>query len=64
MTHNIHITKLVKPKVVNCVSCGHEVAFTKLFVGLRGGDVKFVQDPLFDETLVSSGLLADQELRR
>ena len=64
MTHNIHITKLVKPKVVNCVGRGHEVTFTELLVGLRGSDVKFVQDPLLDETLVASGLLADQEIRR
>jgi len=64
MTHNVYITKLVKPKVVNCVGCSHEVAFTELLVGLHGSDVKFVQDPLLNETLVASGLLADQEIRR
>lgn len=64
MTHNVYVTKFVKPKVVNCVGCGHEVAFTKLLVGLHDSDVKLVQDPLLDETLVASGLSVDQEIRR
>jgi hypothetical protein len=64
MTHNVYITKLVKPKVVSRVGRRHEVAFTKLLVGLRGRNVKLVQDPLLNETLVASGLLPDQEIRR
>jgi hypothetical protein len=61
--HNIYVTKLVEPKVVHRVGCSHKVAFAELLVGLRGSDVKFVQDPLLDETLVSCGLLPDQEVR-
>jgi hypothetical protein len=55
-THNVYITKLVQPKVINCVGRGHKVTFAELLVGLRGGDVELVKDPFLDETLVASGL--------
>jgi hypothetical protein len=64
MAHNIYVTKLVEPKVVHCVGCGHKVAFAELLVGLCSSDVKFVQNPLLDETLVPSGLLPDRKVRR
>jgi hypothetical protein len=54
--HNVYITKLVEPKVINRVGRGHKVTFTELPVGLRGGDVELVKNPFFDETLVASGL--------
>lgn len=44
-THNVYITKLIEPEVVNRVGHGHKVTFAELLVGLRGGDVELVQDP-------------------
>lgn len=55
-THNVYITKLVEPKVINCVGRRHKVTFAELLVGLRGGDIELVKDPFLDETLVASGL--------
>lgn len=63
MAHNIYVTKLVEPKVVHRVGCRHKVAFAELLVGLCGSNVEFVQDPPLDETLISCGLLPDQEVR-
>lgn len=60
-THNIYITKLVKPEVINRVSRSHEVTFVKLLVRLCGGDVELVKDPFLDETLVASGLFFIRE---
>jgi hypothetical protein len=55
-THNVYITKLVEPKVINGVGRGHKVTFAELLIGFRGGDVELVKDPFLDETLVASGL--------
>ena len=55
-THNIYVTKLVEPKVINRVGRSHKVTFSELLIGLRGGNVELVQDPFLDETLVASGL--------
>lgn len=41
-THNVYVTKFVEPKVINRVGRSHKVTFSKLLVGLRGGDVELV----------------------
>ena len=63
-THNVYITKLVEPKVINSVGRGHKVTFAELLVGLRGGDVELVKDPFLDETLVASGLFVTKGSER
>jgi hypothetical protein len=55
-THNVYITKLVEPEVINGVGRGHKVTFAELLVSFCGGDVELVKDPFLDETLVPSGL--------
>lgn len=41
-THNIYVTKLVEPKVINRVGRSHKVTFSELLIGLRGGNVELV----------------------
>lgn len=56
MTHDINITKFIQPKVVYRASGCHEVALGKLGIDFDGGDIEFVEDPLFDKTFVTSWL--------
>jgi hypothetical protein len=60
-THDVYITKLVEPEVINGVGRGHKITLAELLVSFRGGDVEFVKDPSLDETLVASGLFVTRE---
>lgn len=55
-THNVYITELVEPEVINGVRRGHEVTFAELLVSFRGGNVELVKDPFLNKNLVSSRL--------
>jgi hypothetical protein len=63
MTHNIHVTQFVEPKILHCVGCCRQIAFAELLVSLCGSDIEFVQDPLLDETLVACRLSPEQYVR-
>ena len=54
--YDVDVTQLVQPEVVRSASRVHEVTLRKLLVDLLCGEVKLVQDPLLDQTLVSSRL--------
>ena len=41
-THDVHITKLIQPKIVDSIGCSHEVACFELSVNLSGCRVQLV----------------------
>ena len=47
-THNVDVTELVQPEIVEHVRSGHEVADLELLVDLSGGCVELVEDPALD----------------
>jgi hypothetical protein len=63
MTHNIHVTQFVEPKILHRLGCCRQIAFAELLVSLCGSDIEFVQDPLLDETLVACRLSPEQYVR-
>lgn len=54
--HDVYVTQLVKPEIVNSVCRHQEVPFRQLFVDFVGRHVQPVEDPLFYDALLSGGL--------
>jgi hypothetical protein len=62
-THDVYITQLVKPKIVNSICRHKEVPFRQLFVDLVSRHVQPIEDPLLHKALVSGGLVLGLEWR-
>ena len=56
MSYNVDIAKLIQPEIVNSIRRVHEVARSELTIRLRSGGVELVENPSFDEALVTGGL--------
>lgn len=62
-THDVDIAKLVQPEVIRYARRVHEVALLELLVDLLGRDVKLVEDPSLDETLLARWLPETSQFR-
>ena len=61
--YNVYIAQLIQPKIVSRSCSSHKVPVRQVGIELRSGDIKFMEDPLLDETLFSSGLVDATSVR-
>jgi hypothetical protein len=54
--YDVDITQFVQPEVVYRRCGEHKITISESGINLLSSDVQFVQNPLLDETLISSGL--------
>ena len=56
-TYNVYIAQLVQPEIVSRSRGSHKVPVRQVGIELGSSYIKFMQDPLLDETLFSSRLV-------